>query len=191
MKTPPDDLIEKLMKAADSFGGTGLDVSIDDVAQASGVPRATLYYYFSGKNDLLDFYLTQKLDTMSAAMQKAVAHEGSVVERLQACIRAVLVAMAEQPALCLELPEAMRRAQANHSEVALKAESVMRNPLRDLVIEGKATGVLDVTDVDVTVDAISGAVQQVAMAQLMKPESFDPNAIADAIVPVMIRGLTK
>ena len=31
------------------------DVRMDDIAQASGIPRATLYYYFEGKDDILAF----------------------------------------------------------------------------------------------------------------------------------------
>ena len=46
MKQPPEDLAQKLIDASSQFGGTGLDVSMDQVAQAADVPRATLYYYF-------------------------------------------------------------------------------------------------------------------------------------------------
>lgn len=191
MKKPPEDLAEKLIAASSQFAGTGLDVSIDDVAQASGIPRATLYYYFAGKDDLLNFYLSEKLDTMSAAMEKALAAEGSVVDRLSGCIRAVLHAMAEQPALCIELPEALKRAKENYSEVAMKADTVMRRPLRDLMIEGKATGELNVPDVDLAIDALNGAVGQVALTRLMSEDGFDPDAVADALIPLVVSGLTS
>jgi TetR/AcrR family transcriptional regulator len=190
MKKPPEDLAEKLIAASSQFTGTGLDVSMDDVALASGVPRATLYYYFAGKDDLLDFYLSHKLDTMSTAMEKARASEGSVVDRLSGCIRAVLHAMAEQPALCLELPEALKRAKENFSEVAMKAETVMRRPLRDLLSEGNANGELDLADIELTLDALQGAVGQVAMARLMSVDGFDPDAVADQLIPLVVSGLT-
>jgi TetR/AcrR family transcriptional regulator len=190
MKKPPEDLAEKLIAASSQFTGTGLDVSMDEVALASGVPRATLYYYFAGKDDLLDFYLSHKLDTMSTAMEKARASEGSVVDRLSGCIRAVLHAMAEQPALCLELPEALRRAKENFSEVAMKAETVMRRPLRDLLSEGNANGELDLADIELTLDALQGAVGQVAMARLMSVDGFDPDAVADQLIPLVVSGLT-
>ena len=78
MKHPPEDLASKLIAASDQFVGTGLDVSIDDVALAAGVPRATLYYYFSGRDDLVSFYLLHKLNSVGDDIAKAAAGEGSV-----------------------------------------------------------------------------------------------------------------
>lgn len=190
MKRPPEDLVEKLLAASAQFGGTGLDLSMDEVAAAADVPRATLYYYFSGKDDLVNFYLTYKLDSISAAMQKALAGEGTVIDRLGACIRAVLHAMAEQPALCTELPEALRRARENFSEVALKADAVMRQPLRELLIEGEANGELEYPDVDLAIDALNGALSQVALIRIMADGELDADGVADMLIPLVVTGLS-
>jgi AcrR family transcriptional regulator len=189
MKQPPEDLVQKLIEASNQFVGTGLNLSIDEVAKAADVPRATLYYYFSGKDDLVNFYLSYKLDSMSEAMQKAAASEGTVVERLDRCIRAVLHSMAAQPALCTELPEALRRAKDNFSEVALKADAVMRQPIRDLLIEGAANGELSVPDLDLVIDAINGAVGQVALIRLTKTGELDADGVADTLIPLIVSGL--
>jgi AcrR family transcriptional regulator len=189
MKQPPEDLAQKLIEASNQFVGTGLNLSIDEVAKAADVPRATLYYYFSGKDDLVNFYLSYKLDSMSEAMQKAAASEGTVVERLDRCIRAVLHSMAAQPALCTELPEALRRAKDNFSEVALKADAVMRQPIRDLLIEGAANGELSVPDLDLVIDAINGAVGQVALIRLTMSGELDADGVADTLIPLIVSGL--
>jgi TetR/AcrR family transcriptional regulator len=191
VKTPPDDIAEKLIAASKKFTGTGLDVSMDEVARAADIPRATLYYYFSGRDDLLRFYLTQKLDTVSVAMQKAAASEGTAVERLSNLIRAVLHAMAAQPAICTELPEALRRSRNGFTELALKADLVMRQPIRDLLIEGRANGEFDVKDVDVAIDSLHGAVGQVAMARITVTGELDADAVADALIPLVMNGLVK
>jgi TetR/AcrR family transcriptional regulator len=191
MKQLPEVLAQKLIEASNQFAGTGLDLSIDEVARAADVPRATLYYYFSGKDDLVNFYLSYKLDSMSEAMQKAAASEGTVVERLDRCIRAVLHSMAAQPALCTELPEALRRAKDNFSEVALKADAVMRQPIRDLLIEGAANGELNVPDVDLVIDALNGAVGQVSLIRLTMTGELDADGVADTLVPLMVSGLSK
>jgi len=190
MKQPPEDLAQKLIDASSQFGGTGLDVSMDQVAQAADVPRATLYYYFSGKEDIVNFYLSHKLDSVSTAMEKAAASEGTVVDRLGEVVRAVLSAMAAQPALCTELPEALRRAQASLSEVAMKAEVVMRQPLRNLLIEGRANGELSVPDIELAIDAIHGALGQVALIRLTRDGELDADAVADTLVPLIISGIS-
>ena len=190
MKQPPEDLAQKLIDASSQFGGTGLDVSMDQVAQAADVPRATLYYYFSGKEDIVNFYLSHKLDSVSTAMENAAASEGTVVDRLGEVVRAVLSAMAAQPALCTELPEALRRAQASFSEVAMKAEVVMRQPLRNLLIEGRANGELSVPDIELAIDAIHGALGQVALIRLTRDGELDADAVADTLVPLIISGIS-
>jgi AcrR family transcriptional regulator len=191
MKTPPDDIADKLIAASREFRGTGLDVSMEEVAEAADIPRATLYYYFSGRDDLINFYLAHKLDTVSVAMQKAAAGEGTVVDRLGSLIRAVLHAMAAQPAICTELPEALRKARNNFSEVALKADVVMRQPIRDLLIEGKANGELDVPDIDIAIDALHGAVGQVALIRITMTGELDADEVADSLIPLVMKGLTK
>ncbi len=191
MKQPPDDIADKLIAASREFRGTGLDVTMEEVAEAADIPRATLYYYFSGRDDLINFYLAHKLDTVSVAMQKAAAGEGTVVERLGALIRAVLHSMAAQPAICTELPEALRKARNNFSEVALKADVVMRQPIRDLLVEGRANGELDVPNVDLAIDAIHGAVGQVAMVQITMTGELDADEVADGLIPLVMNGLSR
>lgn len=191
MKQPPDDIADKLIAASRTFRGTGLDVSMDEVAEAADIPRATLYYYFSGRDDLINFYLTHKLDTVSVAMQKAAAGEGTVVDRLGALVRAVLHAMAAQPAICTELPEALRKARNNFSEVALKADVVMRQPIRDLLVEGRANGEFDVPNIDLAIDAIHGAVGQVAMIRITMTGELDADHVADDLIPLVMNGLAK
>lgn len=50
MRRIPRQIAERLPAAADLFADKGLnDSKIEDVAAATGVPKATLYYYFAGK----------------------------------------------------------------------------------------------------------------------------------------------
>src|SRR5688572_6308330 len=44
----PKPLAEKLTAAASSFGDAFEEARMHDIAEASGIPRATLYYYFPG-----------------------------------------------------------------------------------------------------------------------------------------------
>ena len=47
----PEALAGKLTAAAGDFAPSFDEVRMEDIAAASGVPRATLYYYFAGKDD--------------------------------------------------------------------------------------------------------------------------------------------
>ncbi len=188
MKRPPEELAEKLLAVSDQLSGTDLDVSIDDIAKMADVPRATLYYYFSGKEDLISFFLSDKLHRASVAIGKAVAGEGTVVERLENTLAALLEVMMEHPALCTEMPGAIKEA-AKYAEVVNEAERVMLAPFRELLIEGKATGELVIEDANTTAIALMGAVNMVAMFQLVQTGTIDLENTTAVLIPQLIQGV--
>jgi isopenicillin-N epimerase len=167
MRRPPEDLEAKLLQVSDQLTGTGLDVSVDDVAQMSGIPRATLYYYFSGKDDLVDFFLNDKLSRTGEAIAKAAAGEGSATARMRAVLIEVLRALAAHPVLCVELPVAIRDS-GSYEQVVASAQRLVMAPLRELLIEGRATGEFAVADVDTTAIALMGALNMVGMMQTVQ-----------------------
>jgi AcrR family transcriptional regulator len=55
MRTVPEDLAGKLVAGADRLTVGFEDARMDDIARASGIPRATLYYHFPSRQDVLTF----------------------------------------------------------------------------------------------------------------------------------------
>jgi AcrR family transcriptional regulator len=188
MKRLPEDISQKLLAASEELSGTNLDVSIDEVARLADIPRATLYYYFSGKDDLLSFFLSDKLNRASVAVQKAIASEGNVVARLESTLAAVMQAMAEHPTLCTEMPVAIKEA-GKFEDVVNGAERSILAPFRELLIEGKATGELQIPDVNTTAIALMGAVNMVAMFELVQTGTLDFERANRVLIPQLIQGL--
>jgi AcrR family transcriptional regulator len=180
----------RLLDVSEQFKGTGLDISIDEVAVAADVPRATLYYYFSGRDDLVSFFMNDKLDRMHTTVQKAAAGEGTPTDRMERVIREVTRSMIEYPVLCMELPIAIRRSD-DFGEVMLNAERTVGAPLRELLIEGKALGDFDFDDLDVTITAMNGAVMQVAMMEVLRNPEPDADAVAQKLASAIIQGLAS
>ncbi|MEA1902323.1 MAG: TetR/AcrR family transcriptional regulator, partial [Actinomycetota bacterium] len=166
MKKLPYELSNKLLKAADEFpDGSGFDVSVDDVAALSGVPRATLYYYFSGKDDLVQFYLNELMDRTRVAIEKAAATEGSAENRLTAIMRAVVGAFAQYPQMCLEMPTAFK-ASDDHAEFLGNIDRSVMTPLRQALQDGADADELVLDDVELATHAIMGALHQVSIMRL-------------------------
>ncbi len=188
MKRLPEDISMKLIDASEKLSGTNLDVSIDEMAQLADIPRATLYYYFSGKDDLVGFFLQDKLNRGSVAVQKAISSEGTVVERLERTLGALMGVMAAHPTLCTEMPVAVKEA-GKYEDVVNGAERLMLAPFRELLIEGKATGELAISDVNTASIALMGAVNMVAMFQLVQTSTLDVEKTNAALIPQLISGL--
>ncbi|MGI9610838.1 MAG: hypothetical protein ACR2NL_11165, partial [Acidimicrobiia bacterium] len=76
-----------------------------------------------------------------------------------------------------------------YTEVVNEAERVMLAPFRELLIEGKASGELSIHDVNTTSIALLGAVNMVAMFQLVQTGTIDVEATNAALIPPLIQGL--
>ena len=158
MKKVPDDLAEKLYRIGDRFLAQGSEARLDQVAEDLGIARATLYYYFSGRDDLLTFFMQEKLERIAAQVQKAKVGEGSALERFEAAMRAATFELASNPALCLNLMLATGRMEAM-AEILSASERAIMAPLRELLIEARAVGDADVADIDLTISSLMGGNQ--------------------------------
>jgi TetR/AcrR family transcriptional regulator len=186
MREPPADIAERLWAVSDQFLALGHDVKVDELAELTGVPRATLYYYFAGKGDILAFLLAQKLQRGTAAVADAVRGAGSPAERLAAVLRAMLRVMAEQPALCTRLLCSI--VSEGDGQVMVEAERTLMAPVRELLVEGQASGEFTTVDATDTTTSLMGATSFVAMRHTLEGH-FDPEAVADRLVPQLLHGL--
>ncbi len=72
MRKVPRQIADRLPAAAALFAERGLnDTRIEDVAAMTGVPKATLYYYFAGKEDILAFLLEDLLHEIASEVTTA------------------------------------------------------------------------------------------------------------------------
>ena len=93
----PEELAEKLFHAAFSlFGEKGFErTTMDEVAARSGVARATLYYYFRGKDDLFLFLLERGVSMLGVMLSEAMQSGATARERLEHALDRLIDLMAE------------------------------------------------------------------------------------------------
>src|SRR6516225_4508843 len=77
------EMAAKLMAAADLIAERGLDdTKTEDIAAVTGIPKATIYYYFEGKEEVLSFIFGVVLDALHEAVTRAIGGPGPAAERL-------------------------------------------------------------------------------------------------------------
>ena len=142
MRPLPAAMREKVLAAAELFADRGLDATkMEDIAAATGVPKATLYYYFEGKEDILAFLFNEILDEVGRAIEEAVSAEGTAAERLRAAIVAHLRVFEAFPAASRALQFDLGRA-ARTPLIDERIEAAFRGPVRRLLDEGAEDGSL-------------------------------------------------
>ncbi|MFV2062171.1 MAG: TetR/AcrR family transcriptional regulator [Chloroflexota bacterium] len=189
MKPVPSELTMKLMDGLEAQkDGHGIDMSIDDLAKSSGVPRATLYYYFAGKEDLVQFYVGEMVRRANESVAKSIEGGGTPVARLEAVLRSMMRTYAEYPRMCVEMSVAIKFLQ-NYGPVMAEMERGVLAPMVALLEEGTANGDFDVPDPMSAAIAMTGGMHMLATMDIVHYGKLDADARSDVLIPQMMRGL--
>jgi TetR/AcrR family transcriptional regulator len=190
MRSLPAGMREKVLAAAELFAEHGLDATkMEDVAAATGVPKATLYYHFAGKEDILAFLFNEILDEVGRAVGDAVRTEGRAADRLRAAIVAHLRVFAEYPAASRALQFDLGRA-ARLPHIDERIESAYRGPVRQLLEAGAEDGSLRaVAHPRLVAVAILGAVTTVGINAVTAGPGRPIEEIAEDVVDVVLQGV--
>lgn len=185
----PVGLADKLTSAAAEFATAFDDVGMDDIASASGIPRATLYYYFAGKDDVLAFLLRSLFEDLRVSVSAALDVEGDTRTRLDAVVRAQLAHLAANPAAAQLLLMNLGRA-GRLGAIASGIDAGFHGPVRRILADGVAAGDLVDLDVEVTATAIYGAVTFVGLQSLLVSGGIDVETTADRLFPTFWSGVS-
>ena len=185
----PPDIVSKLPGAAAVFAEHGFEAAkIDDVSHAIGVPRATLYYYFAGKEDILAFLLQSLLDDVAARVGEAVASGGPAIDRLRAVLKAQLEVLGSNPQTAQLLVANLGRA-GRLTDIATAVDAAFHQPVRTLLAAGTADGSLRPVNPERTASAIFGAVVLTGLHEIVVRGSLDSGEVLADVEALVLGGL--
>ena len=171
------------------FAERGYDgASMDDVARAAGITKASIYHHVSGKEALLERGLGRALDALFAVLDEPASREGRAIERLRHIVERVA---ATTLSLLPELTVLFRVHGSSRSE----RDAVDRRRAFDRVVTGIIADAQREGDVRADVDPrlavrlIFGMSNSVV--EWYRSGSLSRDAIAHAIVAIAFDGLTS
>lgn len=188
MRALSPNVAANLPKAARSFVERGVgDTRMEDVAEVTGIPKATLYYYFSGKEEILAYLVRTAYQRVADDVAKAAAGAGTGRERLVAVIRAQLEGMAAELDVCLAFMSNLGLAR-RMPEIIESADEAFGRPLREVLADGVANGSLRPVDQAAAVTAVYGAVAVAAFEALGRGR-LEVGDLPERIADVLLEGL--
>jgi len=132
----PTGMRDKVLAAAKLFADFGLDTTkMEDIAATTGVPKATLYYYFEGKEGILALLFAEIFDELARGIEDALRAEGTAADRLRAAIVAHLRLFEEYPAASRALQFDLGRA-ARIPLIKKRTDAAFLGPVRNLLEAG-------------------------------------------------------
>jgi AcrR family transcriptional regulator len=179
----------RLTEAAGSFISSFEEVRMEDIASAAGVSRTRLYYYFSGKDDILAFLLREMLDDLTLVAAGAARGDGSPPVRLGAVIRAQLGHLNAHPALSQLLIANLGRA-GKLPDIAARVNDGFVEPVKQLLAEGARDGSFrPLADDDLGAGALFGAVLVIGLRYLVTEGTIDVDRVMGLIGPMFWNGI--
>lgn len=185
----PAELAERVDRAAEVFADHGLDATrIDELARVTGIPRATLYYYFPGKEHILAHLLARTLAQMASALDAAAAVPGAGRERLERLATEHLRFIATHgPTYRLLFAELGRAASL--VDIAAGVDQAILAPVRSALREGARDGSLRVDDVGAAAAVVYGAVLVTGMELVFAGAEPTVDDRAKTMLAVVLGGL--
>jgi AcrR family transcriptional regulator len=178
-----------LEAAARIFSEKGFHAtSMQDIAEAVQLQKASLYHYFSSKQEILVEILDEALELINTRLEIVRSQSLSADEKLRHAMVSYLQTITENQNLAAVLLLEIRSVDPE-----LKARQALRREKfeslwRDLIIEGKQQGIFNNVDPSLTGRAILGVMNwTVTWYRHDGPRSA--NEIANVYADLLLKGL--
>lgn len=166
-----------------------LSSTVAEIAREARVADGTIYLYFRSKDDLLLRLVEARMGELGAQMEAELARHGSSTERLAAFIRFHLQQVAARPEEAQVLIVELRQSGSKLKEALASFMRPYLGLLSAVLEEGIADGSFRAIDPRPVRHAIFGALDEVALAWLLRGRRFDLEENARQLADLFVRGL--
>lgn len=116
--------------------------SIQEIADAVGILKGSLYYYMESKEDLL-FHLIRDVHDDLLALRNGARSDGSVLDRLRALVKAHIAYVTENMVRVSVFLNDFRHLSPERQKVIIVERDRYERHIRDLLKEGQENGEVD------------------------------------------------
>ena len=123
--------------------------SISDIAGASGIQKASIYYHYASKEDLLFQLLTSTMDDLTTTLKHGLAAAQGIEQRMRAAVRSHVCFHLERQKENFIANAELRGLTAEHYRSIVKKRDEYESIFQDLIRQGMDERVF--ADVDVKI----------------------------------------
>lgn len=178
-----------LEAAARIFGEKGYHAtSMSDIAEAVNLQKASLYYHFDSKQEILVALLNHALDLINKRLEVVLAQPLTPDEKLRQVMVSYLETIAENQNLSAVLLLELRSLDSEFIARYASRREKFEKLWRDLITEGKQAGVFSSVDPSLTGRAILG-VMNWTVTWYRRDGPRSSTEIANLFADLILKGL--
>ena len=164
--------------------------SISDIARGSGIQKASIYYHYASKEDLLFQILKSTMDDLTSALKQRLAGAEGIEQRMRAAVRSHVCFHLERQKENFIANAELRGLNADHYRSIVKKRDAYESIFQDFIHQGTKEGVF--ADVDVKILSYAILTLCTAGATWYNPAGrFTVDQIADIYENFIIGGLKQ
>jgi AcrR family transcriptional regulator len=169
------------------FARKGRAATMADVAEAAGVSQGLAYRYFANKEEIFHELVNQALQSGLATPQRILQMPGTPGERLAFLVSRLIEGRREHPEFHQLFDQVLSDETTPNDlrEPVLRQARVFLDVLRQLIIEGQATGEVAEDDPDQLVAVVTACLEGLTRWALRNPEQFNKH-VPDARIILRI-----
>jgi len=168
-----------------------LSATVAEVAREAKVADGTIYLYFRNKDDLLLRLVEARMNALCHAMEEVLARIEDPLEKLAAFIRFHLKMVEKSPEEAQVLIVELRQSGPDLKGALAELMRPYLAMLQQILEEGIAGGVMRPLDPRAVRHAIFGALDEVALAWLLRGRRFDLSHNAEQLAELFVGGLAQ
>jgi AcrR family transcriptional regulator len=191
MRRPPPKLVQRLLSASEEVLRPDQALRLEDIAALIGSARATLYYHFSGRDDLVAFLLEEHLRGAAETIELAVTTtQPPPAAQLRSAITALAGFLGGQPGVCAGLLS-FAGATGRLGTLMAAKDTALAAPLRKLLDEGATTGQFTISDSRDAANAILGAALIATLTRWEDGRDTQDPGFQQALTDQLVQSVTR
>ncbi len=164
--------------------------SMQDIAEAVNLQKASVYHHISSKQEILFDLLNRGLQILTVRVEAALEEPGSPEDQLRKAIHAYLIALTEYQELTSVLLLEYRSLETQYLERHIQERDKFEQLWRDLIDSGVEAGSFSCLHPSMSARALLG-VMNWTVTWFRSDGPMSPEEIADQITDLFLSGLTR
>ncbi len=128
--------------------------SINDIAKGCGIQKASIYYHYPSKEELLYFIMESTMDGLVEHLKAVLANAEGVESKMRAAVHGHVQFHLEQQKETFVASSELRGLSPDHYHAVVKKRDEYEGIFQDLIKEGRDQGVFDQGDLKILSYAI-------------------------------------